>query len=576
MKHPRTFLRATLSILFITGWIIVFVACNSEEDAWRRVERENSPEARLAYLQKYPNGQRAMEVRAAQEEFEYDQARESESILELRKFIEKYPKNELVESARHEIERNLYKAATKSKNIKKLIEFIKEFPSSYYAEEACELLVKLRRERHIANLIADGAVVVEARGAGIQAVKLKITPKKSGIRTAYIPAGTYFENSNKNAQNMVSVKPIETTISDKTVELEIPVACANRPLAIPGSGNTFTIKPSPAQEELEKLSIALELASDRGEDIPYAARQAAVWIVTDNADYNDMGILQTSSSFNGVAMGGGRTIRESSALLGMKLCDEAGVLRGKRVEKDCFLLFHGLAFKDKNHLDWVWEQLKSEGFPGETPAEMIFSLLEEYLNEQELGTLLDLSVHFKAEGAIHALERFLWRDFPPSQVNSEAAKRLRAKAFNVLRQVDNKNSLPIIAYILETPQAPARNQAIEAARHASFEMKKDPALAERAANSFIEILERAEDIHLRVTAIQALGVLQSQRAVNPICAAMLEQEKARHLRDAAVQALGEIGDPQAIPALRSVLSRVELPYERNQLEKVIAKLEEKR
>ncbi len=56
-------------------------------------------------------------------------------------------------------------------------------------------------------------------------------------------------------------------------------------------------------------------------------RQAAVWIVTDNADYADLGILVRNS--------GSRAIDASDTARAMRLCDEAGIdVKRKAIWRD--------------------------------------------------------------------------------------------------------------------------------------------------------------------------------------------------------------------------------------------------
>ena len=57
--------------------------------------------------------------------------------------------------------------------------------------------------------------------------------------------------------------------------------------------------------------------------VSYAVRQAAVWIVTDDADYGDLGILVSRPVLQ--ALGGTRTIREPEAARAMRICEEAGI-----------------------------------------------------------------------------------------------------------------------------------------------------------------------------------------------------------------------------------------------------------
>jgi hypothetical protein len=68
-----------------------------------------------------------------------------------------------------------------------------------------------------------------------------------------------------------------------------------------------------------------------------AAIQAAVWIITDNADYDDLGTLVSRSTFQ--ITGGDRAIREQEAAQAMMHIQRAGVdLEQKAVWRDRFTI----------------------------------------------------------------------------------------------------------------------------------------------------------------------------------------------------------------------------------------------
>jgi hypothetical protein len=107
--------------------------------------------------------------------------------------------------------------------------------------------------------------------------------------------------------------------------ISIDTACANLPLDIPGSSNSFTVAQSPPRPDL--VRIAPLLASES-----YDVRQAAVWIITDNASFDDLGILVSSSGYSDFSM---RVIDEHDAARAMQILDTAGVnVRNRRIWRD--------------------------------------------------------------------------------------------------------------------------------------------------------------------------------------------------------------------------------------------------
>jgi hypothetical protein len=106
------------------------------------------------------------------------------------------------------------------------------------------------------------------------------------------------------------------------------------------------VQRSPHQEELARLMPVLERAG-----VPYAVRQAAVWIVTDDADYGDLGVLVRRSQWSG-PFGGTRQIREPEVARAMRTCEMAGVdVRQKAIWKDRSIILQGLP--DGELKDWL-------------------------------------------------------------------------------------------------------------------------------------------------------------------------------------------------------------------------------
>jgi hypothetical protein len=170
--------------------------------------------------------------------------------------------------------------------------------------------------RDIVDLLNEKKIEIQPQGNGIQRVSLRIRRLVPHSFTVRIPAGTFFVSSNPSSQNMVTTRESKVqVVTDEWVSASVIAACANRPRHVPGSGDSFTVMRSPNQEELTKLMPVLDSAQ-----LDTETRQAAVWIVTDNADYGDLGILVYGSGF-----GGSRAIREQQAARAMKICDQAGI-----------------------------------------------------------------------------------------------------------------------------------------------------------------------------------------------------------------------------------------------------------
>ncbi len=169
------------------------------------------------------------------------------------------------------------------------------------------------------DLIQQGTVEVTTAGSGIESVSVKVRRKVAEPVTVQVPVGTFFVSGNAGSQNMVTVGSTSVTLTDDNWRtISVPAACANRTRDIPGGKDTFTVQQSPQHADLAKVIPLME--KDR---VSYAVKQAAVWIITDNATYADLGIL--ISRRVGSYGGGTRVIGATEAARAMKYCADAGV-----------------------------------------------------------------------------------------------------------------------------------------------------------------------------------------------------------------------------------------------------------
>ena len=174
----------------------------------------------------------------------------------------------------------------------------------------------------IVDLLNDKTVEVKIRGNDITKVELSVRRLKAQNLTVKIPVGAYFVSANASAQNMVGTEEKTLRLDDdqwKTVS--ISAACANRPRDIPDSNDSFTVQRSSKSDELTRLMPVLNKAG-----VGIKIRQAAVWIITDNADYADLGTLISNNS---------RAIGPEETTQAMRICSKANInIKSKRIWKD--------------------------------------------------------------------------------------------------------------------------------------------------------------------------------------------------------------------------------------------------
>ncbi len=226
--------------------------------------------------------------------------------------------------------------------------FLEDFPGHQKESVAQQAIKDITEGRDIVDLLKEKKIEVKASGSGITEVSVRIRKLVPYSLTVRIPVGSLFVPANASAQNMVTTTESKVRLTSNEWSFVSPdAACANRPKDIPGGSDTFTVNRSPKQAELARLMPVLNQAR-----VDTETRQAAVWIVTDNADYNDLGILVASQ----FGFGGRRVINEQETARAMKICAEAGIdIKKKAIWRDRKRLISAL--KDTELKSWL-EQKK--------------------------------------------------------------------------------------------------------------------------------------------------------------------------------------------------------------------------
>jgi len=180
-----------------------------------------------------------------------------------------------------------------------------------------------RRRGNIVDLIAEGVIEVETRGSGIDELELDIKDLLEEALDVDIPIGTYFLAGSAGAQNMVVRRGEVVTVNPgEILGLVLDVACANMERDVPRNEDTFSVARE-GSPELTQLMIILNESK-----LPYDVEQGAVWIVTNNANYHDLGTLV--SGFTQA-----RVISSEDAARAMQLVHESGIdIRTRRIWLD--------------------------------------------------------------------------------------------------------------------------------------------------------------------------------------------------------------------------------------------------
>jgi len=308
---------------------------------WQNAAGANTVAAFEGYLKLYGDAKHAVEAADKMETLVWQEAVQADTIRAYNAYAERLPQGkhrpaipDLLRALK--TSQKPYQAAMMQGTESALQTFLTDYPGHMNTGGAQQALKEITTGRDIVDLIREGKIEVESHGSGIESVSLRVRRRVPRALTVNIPVGSFMVSANPSAQNMVTTSSAVVRLNnDEWYDVSPAAACANRPLDIPGDEDKFAVQRSPHQQELARLMPVLGQAGADTE-----TRQAAVWIVTDDADYDDLGTL-VSSTFG---IGGSRVINELEAARAMKICADAGIdITGKRIWNDRQEILKGLS-----------------------------------------------------------------------------------------------------------------------------------------------------------------------------------------------------------------------------------------
>ena len=285
-----------LGIVAIAGLALALTPTRRDEIHWRWSSYQGETASYESYLKSWPEGRHAVEARKQYDQHGWADAQAANTIQSYRAYAAAHLQGKFVQQAESKAsalrtEQAPYDTALRVGTEDALRKFLTDYPGHEKEDEAQQTFKDIVEGRDIVDLLDEKKIEVETQGSGIKSVRVRIRKLVPYPITVRVPVGSYFVSARRSAQNMVTTG--ESTVrltTDDWRSVSVSAACANRPRNIPSSGDSFTVQRSPQQAELARLVPVLDKAG-----VPYAVRQAAVWIVTDNADYGDLGVLVSRS-----------------------------------------------------------------------------------------------------------------------------------------------------------------------------------------------------------------------------------------------------------------------------------------
>jgi hypothetical protein len=294
------------------------------DDATWSTSAKGDEAALRSYLERFRDGAHRAQAEARIEELVWQRSSKEGTAVALDRYARAYPDGRFLDAARAQREAVLaddgvFELARKGGDRGAYETFLASYPGHAREAEARAALADIDG-RDLFDLLAEGKVEARASGSSIEIVTLELRRLVPHPLRVLVPVGTFFVSRDGSAQDMVTVAGDAVVLDGEGwVSTSVEVACADLHLDIPTDEVGFTIRRAPAQRALQKLMPVLDRAA-----AGVAVRQAAVWILSDDASYGDLGTLIQVTGFDPFG-GGTPMINAAEAVRAMQLIDEAGI-----------------------------------------------------------------------------------------------------------------------------------------------------------------------------------------------------------------------------------------------------------
>lgn len=200
--------------------------------------------------------------------------------------------------------------------------YLDEFPNAGRAEAVRTALTRLA-PRDLHELIEAGDIIARPTGGGVSSVVLTMTNTSSSALVARVPAGTVFVSAEGDVQNMISVASTSVALRPgEHQRIGAASACLNIRRRIPEQDDAFSLA-----DEHEDTMIA-RIAAQLGDEAQ-PTRQAAIWILSDDATYAGLGVLVSTQT---------RVIQRGTATAAIPVPGQRRTIRPEHVERAVELL----------------------------------------------------------------------------------------------------------------------------------------------------------------------------------------------------------------------------------------------
>jgi ankyrin repeat protein len=449
-------------IVLAAGAALLFALADDaspDDKAWASVRRADTAAAYEGLIAVYPESEHIPAARARMVELDYERARDVDTVQALARFLAAHPgapQTAVVEAriAERRADPTIWEHYLARGDVFAYRDFLELYPGHVAEPEARELLRPLDGI-DLFELLAAGALAVEASGGGVAAVNLALRDLSGRTTKVIVPAGAYFQSGNASVQSMVTTAPSEIWLEANGVANQrIAAACANLHLGEPGGGDGLTLASAPLEGDLARVLAGTAALAP-------TARQAAVWIMTDDARYSELTVLNTMTPVD--------------AARGMRLVGETGVdLASRRIWGDADVLFQAtLRAYDEETALWIWNELDRPLRPSPRADALPYVAVA-----AQCGCLDALDALIAAGADVD--ERFIWSGQETSAIAQAAASRAAVELLlaagaeldgrGLWAEAVRRGSDDVIALLLERNEPPPSDLPLVALAHDDLDM----------------------------------------------------------------------------------------------------------
>jgi hypothetical protein len=319
LRFPWGVACLAVAVASVVGLVCFFLPDIREMWAWRTAKTADTVESYANYLKSWRACRHAEEARRRQDERAWAHAQKQSTEEGFNAYLQALPAGSYAAEARNRVEEILWHQTTNFPTVESVTNYLGAYPRGRF-RSAAAVMLKDMEGGDIFELMRERKIKVSARGDGIQSVDFEVGRLVSHAVTLRVAAGTLCLSGTPSAQNMVLTKTREHTVTGESISFSVSAACVNLHKEIPKGETEFRLERGRPDGDLAKL---VSLLATR--EVDYATRQAAIWIVTDNATTEELHRLALVGS--GIHNFGSRNqlINEPEIASAIQLCSEAGI-----------------------------------------------------------------------------------------------------------------------------------------------------------------------------------------------------------------------------------------------------------